>query len=117
MIVGENSRPDDMDVNITRERKVTNVRQSTGEELERLVPPRLLSLEQALEFCADDECVGGHRPRGAPAQDHPRRQGTRPRPRPRLPGQLERLDPRPHRRVPVTEVERGARQYAHGYDV
>ena len=57
MIVGENSRLDDMDVNITRERKVTNVRQSTGEELERLVPPRLLSLEQALEFCADDECV------------------------------------------------------------
>src|SRR5246127_3400643 len=57
MIVGENSRPDDMDVNITRERKVTNVRQSTGEELERLVPPRLLSLEQALEFCADDEGV------------------------------------------------------------
>jgi GTP-binding protein len=46
-----------MDVNITRERKVTNVRQSAGEELERLVPPRLLSLEQALEFCADDECV------------------------------------------------------------
>jgi GTP-binding protein len=57
MIVGENSRPDDMDVNICRERKVTNVRQSTGEELERLVPPRVLSLEQALEFCADDECV------------------------------------------------------------
>ncbi|HMD94118.1 MAG TPA: translational GTPase TypA [Trebonia sp.] len=57
MIVGENSRTDDMDVNITKERKVTNVRQSTGEELERLVPPRLLSLEQALEFCADDECV------------------------------------------------------------
>src|SRR5580658_3372712 len=57
MIIGENSRPDDMDVNITRERKVTNVRQSTGEELERLVPPRMLSLEQALEFCADDECV------------------------------------------------------------
>jgi GTP-binding protein len=57
MIVGENSRSDDMDVNITRERKLTNVRQSTGEELERLVPPRLLSLEQALEFCADDECV------------------------------------------------------------
>src|SRR5580704_10806706 len=57
MIVGENSRADDMDVNITRERKVTNVRQSTGEELEPLVPPRLLSLEQALEFCADDECA------------------------------------------------------------
>ena len=57
MIVGENSRPGDMDVNICRERKLSNVRQSTGEELERLVPPRLLSLEQALEFCADDECV------------------------------------------------------------
>jgi len=57
MIVGENSRADDMDVNITRERKLTNVRQSTGEELERLVPARVLSLEQALEFCAGDECV------------------------------------------------------------
>jgi GTP-binding protein len=57
MIVGENSRDDDMDVNITKEKKVTNVRQSTGEELERLVPPRMLSLEQALEFCAEDECV------------------------------------------------------------
>jgi GTP-binding protein len=57
MIVGENSRDDDMDVNITKEKKVTNVRQSTGEELERLVPPRVLSLEQALEFCAEDECV------------------------------------------------------------
>jgi GTP-binding protein len=57
MIVGENSRADDMDVNITKEKKVTNVRQSTGEELERLVPPRIFSLEQALEFCAEDECV------------------------------------------------------------
>ena len=57
MIVGENSRADDMDVNITKEKKLTNVRQSTGEELERLVPPRRLSLEQSLEFCRDDECV------------------------------------------------------------
>jgi GTP-binding protein len=57
MIVGENSRSDDMDVNITKEKKLTNMRSSTGEELERLVPPRVLSLEQALEFCADDECV------------------------------------------------------------
>src|SRR5215469_6495318 len=57
MIAGENSRSDDMDVNVTRERKLTNVRQSTAEELERLVPPRMLSLEQALEFCAADECV------------------------------------------------------------
>ncbi len=57
MIVGENSRNDDMDVNITKEKKVTNMRQSNQEELERLVPPRLLSLEQALEFCNEDECV------------------------------------------------------------
>jgi GTP-binding protein len=57
MIVGENSRPDDMDVNITKEKKLTNVRSSTAEELERLIPPRRLSLEQALEFCRDDECV------------------------------------------------------------
>jgi GTP-binding protein TypA/BipA len=57
MIVGENSRSDDMDVNITKEKKLTNVRSSTGEELERLVPPKVLSLEQALEFCREDECV------------------------------------------------------------
>jgi GTP-binding protein len=57
MIVGENSRPDDMDVNITREKKLTNIRSSTGEELERLIPPRKLSLEQALEYCREDECV------------------------------------------------------------
>jgi len=57
MIVGENSRADDMDVNITKEKKLTNVRSSTGEELERLVPPRKLSLEQSLEFCREDECV------------------------------------------------------------
>ena len=57
MIVGENSRSDDMDVNITKEKKLTNIRSSTGEELERLIPPRRLSLEQALEFCREDECV------------------------------------------------------------
>jgi GTP-binding protein len=57
MIVGEHSRADDLDVNPTREKKLTNVRSSTGEELERLVPARLLSLEQALEFCREDECV------------------------------------------------------------
>src|SRR5829696_6087841 len=57
MIVGENSRPDDMDVNITKEKKLTNMRKSTSEELERLIPPRILNLEQALEFCAEDECV------------------------------------------------------------
>jgi len=57
MIVGENSRSDDMDVNITKERKLTNMRSSTAEELERLIPPRRMSLEQSLEFCREDECV------------------------------------------------------------
>ena len=57
MIVGENARADDMDVNPTKEKKLTNIRSSTGEELERLIPPRVLSLEQALEFCREDECV------------------------------------------------------------
>ena len=57
MIVGENSRADDMDVNITKEKKLTNVRSSTADEFERLVPARKLSLEQSLEFCRDDECV------------------------------------------------------------
>ncbi len=57
MIVGENSRSDDMDVNITKEKKLTNMRSSTGDELERLTPPRQLSLEEALEFCREDECV------------------------------------------------------------
>jgi GTP-binding protein len=57
MIVGENARADDMDVNAVREKKLTNVRSSTAEELERLIPPRLLNLEQALEFIGNDECV------------------------------------------------------------
>jgi len=46
-----------MDVNITKEKKLTNVRSATADELERLVPPRRLSLEQSLEFCREDECV------------------------------------------------------------
>jgi GTP-binding protein len=57
MIVGENSRADDMDVNPTKEKKLTNMRSSTGDELVRLIPHRQLSLEQALEFCREDECV------------------------------------------------------------
>ncbi|GLH97069.1 translational GTPase TypA [Phytohabitans aurantiacus] len=57
MIVGENSRSDDMDVNITKEKKLTNMRSSTSEETEKVIPPRKLSLEQALEFCREDECV------------------------------------------------------------
>ncbi|MCW2939807.1 MAG: GTP-binding protein TypA [Actinomycetia bacterium] len=57
MIVGENSRADDMDVNITKEKKLTNMRASTSDATETLIPPRILSLEQALEFCREDECV------------------------------------------------------------
>jgi GTP-binding protein len=57
MLVGENSRADDMDVNITKEKKLTNIRSAGADELERLVPPRRLSLEQSLEFCREDECV------------------------------------------------------------
>ncbi len=57
MVVGENSRPEDMDVNAVREKKLTNIRSATAEELERLIPPKLLNMEQALEFCREDECV------------------------------------------------------------
>jgi GTP-binding protein len=57
MIVGENSRSDDLDVNACKEKKLTNMRSSTSDELVRLIPPRPLSLEQALEFIRDDECV------------------------------------------------------------
>ncbi|MGZ5302000.1 MAG: translational GTPase TypA [Actinomycetota bacterium] len=57
MIVGENSRSEDMDVNPTKEKKLTNMRQSSSEEFTRLIPRRELSLEQALEFVREDECV------------------------------------------------------------
>ncbi|WP_445258354.1 translational GTPase TypA [Nocardioides aurantiacus] len=57
MIVGENSRADDMDVNITKEKKQTNVRASSSDNFEKLVPAKRLSLEQSLEFCREDECV------------------------------------------------------------
>jgi GTP-binding protein len=57
MIVGENARAEDMDVNPAKEKKLTNVRSSTGDELVRLAPPRQLSLEQALEFIREDEAV------------------------------------------------------------
>ena len=57
MIVGENSRQADMDVNVTREKKQTNMRASSADEAIRLIPPRLLSLEQAVEFINDDELV------------------------------------------------------------
>ncbi|MFG2717470.1 translational GTPase TypA [Streptomyces sp. NPDC048416] len=57
MIVGENSRADDMDVNITKEKKLTNMRAASADNTENVVPARKLSLEQSLEFCRDDECV------------------------------------------------------------
>ena len=57
MIVGENSRSDDLDVNPTKEKKLTNMRQSSGDVLVPLIPHKQLSLEQALEFCREDECV------------------------------------------------------------
>jgi GTP-binding protein len=57
MIVGENSRPNDLDVNITKEKKQTNMRASTADEAIRLIPPRRMGLEQAIEFINDDELV------------------------------------------------------------
>jgi GTP-binding protein len=57
MVVGENPRAEDLDVNVCREKKLTNVRSSTADVLERLARPRKLVLEEALEFCSSDECV------------------------------------------------------------
>ena len=57
MIVGENSRLEDMNVNITKEKKMTNVRAAASDNTIRLTPPRIFSLEQALEFIAVDECI------------------------------------------------------------
>ncbi len=57
MIIGENSRSDDMDVNPTKEKKLTNMRSSTGDVLVPLIPHKQMSMEQALEFCREDECV------------------------------------------------------------
>ena len=57
MIIGENSRADDMDVNITKEKKLTNMRAASADTTENVVPARKMSLEQSLEFCRDDECI------------------------------------------------------------
>jgi GTP-binding protein len=57
MVVGENSRPDDLDVNATKEKHQTNVRAASADVLVRLIPPKLLSLEQAIEFLRADESV------------------------------------------------------------
>src|SRR5207244_7397812 len=57
MVIGENSRPNDMDVNVTKEKKQTNMRASTADEAIRLIPPRKLGLELSIEFINDDELV------------------------------------------------------------
>ncbi len=57
MVVGEHNRANDLDVNITKEKKLTNMRASGAEELVRLMPPRVMNLEQALEFIREDELV------------------------------------------------------------
>jgi len=57
MIIGENARANDLDVNVTKEKKQTNMRASTADEAVRLIPPRKLGLEQAIEFINDDELV------------------------------------------------------------
>ncbi len=81
MIIGENSRSEDMDVNPTKERKVTNMRSATSEELERLIPAHVMSLEQALEFCREDECIevtpAGVRMRKVILEQHERARSTR----------------------------------------
>ena len=57
MVIGENSRADDMDVNITKEKKLTNMRAASSDSFESMTPPRQLSLEECLEFAREDECV------------------------------------------------------------
>ena len=69
MVVGENARAEDLDVNACKEKKLTNMRSSTSDELVRLIPPKPLSLEQALEFIRDDEAVE------VTPEEHPPAQG------------------------------------------
>ena len=71
MIIGENARQSDMDVNVTKEKKQTNMRASTADEAIRLIPPRALSLEQAIEFINDDELVEVTPKTHPAAQAHP----------------------------------------------
>ena len=83
MIVGENSRADDMDVNITKEKKLTNVRASSSDNFEKIVPPRKLSLEQSPRVLPRGRVRRGD-PRGGPhPQGRPRRRRARPH---RVPG-------------------------------
>ena len=83
MVIGENARSDDLDVNATKEKQLNNIRSSTSEVLVRLVPHRQLSLDQALEFLREDECVEVTPDDRAAAQGDPRphrpREGRAPR--------------------------------------
>ncbi len=76
MIIGENARASDMDVNVTKEKKQTNMRASTADEAIRLIPPRKLGLEQAIEFINDDELVEVTPYEHPPSQARPRRQSA-----------------------------------------
>ena len=57
MVIGENARADDMEVNITKEKKLTNMRSAAADNFENLTPPRQMTLEECLEFAREDECV------------------------------------------------------------
>ena len=103
MVIGEYTRNEDLEVNIVREKKLTNMRKSTGDELIKLTPPTLLTLEQSLEFCANDECVEvtpeNVRIRKAELDSHLR--AARPRRGPARPLRAARTERNPRRPTPV----------------
>ena len=76
MVIGENARPADMDVNVTKEKKLTNMRAASADDALRLVPPRLLNLEQSIEFINDDELVEVTPGQHPSAQTDPRGEST-----------------------------------------
>jgi GTP-binding protein len=102
MIVGENSRPDDMDVNVTKQKKLTNMRASTADEAIRLTPHRELNLEQALEFIDDDELV-----EVTPAAVRLRKRVLASSQRPKWRRQEERLSPPPRQDAGGGSTSRG----------
>ena len=111
MIVGENARAEDLDVNATKEKKLTNMRSSTADELVRLIPARPLSLDQALEYIREDECVEVTPEQRAAAQGRAvraappvRREPQGPRPRPGLVVD-EQLTPDQHARLAAELAE------------
>ena len=71
MIVGSHRRDGDIEINVCKEKKLTNMRSSTADVAKRLNATIQMSLEESLEFIADDELVGGHSPEPAPAKDGP----------------------------------------------